>query len=72
MGGYRRVQLVPHSRGRVVVCVVSIMHGLSLSDHRTSHAYDSGTERVGYLPTRQALLKRRAKRREVFGESHEE
>ena len=41
-------------------------------DHRPSHPYYVGTELVGFPPTRQTLLAPRAKRREVFGESHEE
>ena len=32
---------------------------------------NAGTEHVGFSPTRQALLASSAKRREVFGESHE-
>ena len=38
---------------------------------RPSHTYSAGTERVGFSPTRQTLLAPSAKRREVFGESHE-
>ena len=38
---------------------------------RPSHPYNAGTEHVGFSPTRQALLAPSAKRREVFGESHE-
>ena len=33
--------------------------------------YNTGTEHVGLSPTRQTLLAPSAKRREVFGESHE-
>ena len=40
-------------------------------DHRPSHPYYAGTEHVGFSPTRQTLLAPSAKRREVFGESHE-
>ena len=40
-------------------------------DHRPSHLYYAGTEHVGCSPTRQTLLVPSAKRREVFGESHE-
>ena len=40
-------------------------------DHRPSHPYYAGTEHVGCSPTRQTVLAPRAKRREVFGESHE-
>ena len=43
-----------------------------LYDHRPSHPYNAGTEHVGFSPTRQTLLAPSAKRREVFGESHEE
>ena len=38
--------------------------------HRPSHRYTAGTEHVGFAPTSQTLLAPRAKRREVFGESH--
>ena len=40
-------------------------------DHRLSHPYYAGTERVGFSLTRQTMLAPSAKRREVFGESHE-
>ena len=40
-------------------------------DHGPSHLYNAGTEHVGYSPTRQTLLAPSAKRREMFGESHE-
>ena len=49
------------------------MHGRSRMAilYRASHPYYAGTEPVGFLPTRQAFLAPSAKRREVFGESHE-
>ena len=40
-------------------------------DHRPSYPYYAGTEHVGFSTARQALLAPSAKRREVFGESHE-
>ena len=42
-------------------------------DNRPSHPCYAGTEYVGFSPTRQTLLapSEAAKRREVFGESHE-
>ena len=40
-------------------------------DPRPSHPYNAGTEYVGFSPTRQTLPAPSAKRREVFGESHE-
>ena len=40
-------------------------------DHRPLHPYYAGTEHGGFSPTRQTLLAPSAKRREVFGESHE-
>ena len=40
-------------------------------DHRPAHPYYAGTEHVGFAPTRQTLLAPSAKRRDVFGESHE-
>ena len=40
-------------------------------DHRPSRPCNAGTENVGFSPTRQTSLGRSAKRREVFGESHE-
>ena len=41
-------------------------------DYKPSHPYSgAGTEHVGFSPTRQTLLASSAKRREVFGESHE-
>ena len=40
-------------------------------DHRPSHPYYAGTEHVGFSPTRQTLLAPSAKRREVFGQSHD-
>lgn len=41
-----------------------------LEQPRRRHAF-AGTDHVGFLPTRQALLAPNAKRREVFRESHE-
>ena len=38
---------------------------------RPSHLCNAGTEHVGFSPTRQTLRAPSAKRREVFGESHE-
>ena len=51
--------------------VLIIMHGRSRMtiDPRI---YYAGTEHVGFSPTRQKLLTRSAKRREVLGELHEE
>ena len=49
-------------------CVLIIMHGRI---RKTSHPYNAGTEYVGFSPTRQTLLARSAKHREVLGESHE-
>ena len=40
-------------------------------DDRPSHPYYAGREHVGFSPTRQTLLAPSAKRRDVFGESHE-
>ena len=52
--------------------VLTIMHGRSrMYDRRPWHPYNAGTEQVGFSPTRQALLAPSARRREVFGESHE-
>ena len=51
--------------------LVKTMHGGNLSDNRPSHLYNTGTERVGFSPTRQALHTPSAKRCEVFGESHD-
>ena len=50
-----------------------VMHGRSRMTiwYRPSHPYDVRTEHVRFSPTRQALLAPSAKRREVFGESHE-
>ena len=39
-------------------------------DPRPSHPYYTGTEHVGFSPTRQTSFPPSAKRREVFGESH--
>ena len=47
-----------------------IMLSRSLYGHRPSNAYTAGTERVGFSPTRQALLTPRLERPEVLGESH--
>ena len=51
--------------------VLDIMHGRSRHRHRLSHPCNAVTEHVGFSPTRKALLAPSAKRREVFGESHE-
>ena len=48
-----------HGRSRMTIAI------------RPSHPYYAGTEHVGFSPTRQTLLAPSAKRREVFGESHE-
>ena len=48
-----------------------IMHGRTSYDHRPSHPYNVGTEHVGFSPTTHPLLAPNAKRRQVFGESHE-
>ena len=45
--------------------VLVVVHG------RLSHPRNAGTERVGFLPTRQALFAPSAERRVAFGESHE-
>ena len=47
------------------------VHGRSRMAPRSSHLYYAGAEHVGFSPTRQTLLAPSAKRREVFGESHE-
>ena len=49
------------------------MHGRScmIIAIRPSHSYYAGTEHVEFSPTRKTLLAPSAKRREVFGESHE-
>ena len=39
--------------------------------HNPAHPYYAATEHVHFSPTRQTLLAPSAKRREVFGESHE-
>ena len=54
--------------GRGEVYSISYM-GVSY-DHRPSHPYNTGTEHVGFSPTRQSLLAPSARQREVFGESH--
>ncbi|CAN0122714.1 unnamed protein product [Laminaria digitata] len=53
--------------------VLIIMHGRSrMTIYRPSHPYNAGTEHVGgFSPIRQASLAPSAKRREVFGDSHE-
>ena len=40
-------------------------------NHRSSHLHNAGTEYVGFSPTRQTVLTPSAKRRQVFGGSHE-
>ena len=54
--------------------VLIVMHGRTAYGDRPSHPYYLGTEHVGFSPTRQTLLvaPKRAKRREAFGESHQE
>ena len=47
------------------------MHSVMTIWYIPSHPYYAGTEHVGFSPTRQTLLAPSAKRREVFGESHE-
>ena len=47
------------------------MHVAVSYDRRPSHPYYAGKEHVGFSPTRQTLSVPSAKRREVFGESHE-
>ena len=47
------------------------VHGRSRMTINPEHPYYAGTEHVGFSPTRQTLLAPSAKRREVFGESHE-
>ena len=53
--------------------VPTFMHGCSrmTMDYTPSHPYNAGTEHVGLSPTRPAPRTPSAKRREVFGESHE-
>ena len=51
--------------------MLDTMHGRSRYGHRPSHPYNAGTEYVGFLPTKQTLLAPSAKRRDVFGDSHE-
>ena len=58
-GGGGRYSTLMHSRSPMTIAI------------RPSHPYNGGTEHVGFPPTRQALLAPSAKRREVFGESHE-
>ena len=55
----------------VWVGVYSVCAWPSCYDHRPSHPYYAGTEHVGFSPTKQTLLAPSAKRRVVFGESHE-
>ena len=50
--------------------VLSLCMAVVLS-RKPSHPYFAGTEHVGFSPTRQNLLAPTAKRREVFGVSHE-
>ena len=49
------------------------MHGRSRMAiaFRPKHPYNEGTEHAGFSTTRQTLLAPSAKRREMFGESHE-
>ena len=64
-----RRQLTPRARrgGGVRACHASPQS----HDHSPSHPYNAGTEHVGLSPTRQTFLAPSAKRREMFGESHE-
>ena len=41
--------------------VLDFMHGRRSYDHRPSHPYNAGTERVGLSPARQTLLAPSAK-----------
>ena len=50
---------------------ILFMNNRSRMTMRPSHPYNAGTEHVGFSPTRQILRAPSAKRREVFGESHE-
>ena len=50
---------------------IQLVHDRSRMTIDPLHPYYAGTEHVGPSPTRQTLLAPRAKRREVFGESHE-
>ena len=47
------------------------VHGRNRMTIRPSHLYYAGAEHVGFSRTRQTLPAPSAKRREVFGESHE-
>ena len=47
------------------------VHGRSRMTINPRIFTNAGRERVGFSPTRQTLLAPSAKRREVFGESHE-
>ena len=49
-----------------------VMHGGSRMTVAPSHPHTAGKEHVEYSPNGRALLAPSAKRREVFGESHEE
>ena len=52
--------------------VLIIMHGRSRMTIDSLHPYKAGTEHVGFSPTRKAdIAINSAKRREMFGESHE-
>ena len=52
---------------------IQFVHGRSRMTiwYRPSHPYYAETEHVGFSPTRQTLLAPSAKRRQLFGESHE-
>ena len=62
---------IPRRYVRVCGGVCSCLAWPQSYDHRPSHPYKTGTEHVGFSPTRETLLAPSAKRREVFGEWRE-
>ena len=67
--GMRPIEGQGGGGGRGVLSA-SMCMAVVVYDHRPSHPGYAGTEHVGFSPTRQTLLAPRAKRLEVFGESH--
>ena len=64
-----------HSRSLEIVTISSYSYG-AISSGMTIvvwplYLYNAGTEHVGFSPTRQTSRASSAKRREVFGDSHE-
>ena len=51
--------------------MIRVMHDRTVSDHGPSHPCNAGAQHVGVSSTRQALFAPSAKRRAMFGESHE-